>query len=479
MKKPLIIAIVVLALGAGAGFYFLARGREQQQIALRAAPSRPDLGNALPVLRERISEAEDRLARGSKPVEALAELSRLYHANGYLAEAEKCYQGLEQLQPNEARWPHLRATILAGYGDVEPALALWRRVLQLAPDYTPAGLRLGDVLLKLNRTQEAADAYQSVLRVHSDDSYAQLGLARIDWEAGRLNEARARLEQIVRQTNFALGYDLIVSVYEKLGETQRAAAIRGQGRASGAYRDPQDPWLDALMDDCYDVYRLALAGGATARNGDLDTGIRLLQRATQLAPEDVSSCFQLGGLYEQKNDRSAAIAQYRQCTKIAPDFPDGWARLSALLAAAGDNQGANAAVLAGLSHCPDSPGLHRMRARALKEAGQLDQAFAEYERSIQLRSNEADAYVEYASALISAGQTDRGVEQLKKSLEAEPENPDALSTLAFHAITTHDRARADEWMNRVARQPRVPREQAAQLLEVYRRTFGQEFQSRR
>ena len=71
----------------------------------------------------------------------------MYHANGFLDEAGRCYQGLQQLDPAEPRWLHLHATILAGYGQIEPALALWKRVRELAPDYLPAQLRSGDSLL--------------------------------------------------------------------------------------------------------------------------------------------------------------------------------------------------------------------------------------------------------------------------------------------------------------------------------------------
>jgi tetratricopeptide (TPR) repeat protein len=207
-------------------------------------PPVPDLSAVPVVLRERIGAAESRALGRLTAAKGLAELSRFYHANGFLAEAVRCYGGLEQLAPVEPRWPHLHASILAGYGEIEPAMQSWRRVIQLAPAYVPARLRLGDCLLKANRPDEAAAVYADVLRIAPNDSYAVLGLARIDLEAGRWDQARQRLETVVSQTNYNLGYDLIVSLYERIGQRERAAAIRGSAKASGAYRDPPDPWLD-------------------------------------------------------------------------------------------------------------------------------------------------------------------------------------------------------------------------------------------
>src|SRR6185369_15806842 len=93
----------------------------------------------------------------------LIALSRLYHGNGYFAEALTCYGLLSQLDPAEPRWLHLRASILAGYGELEPAIKLWQRVTQLAPNYVAAHLRLCEALLKSNQAAAAAAEYEQVL----------------------------------------------------------------------------------------------------------------------------------------------------------------------------------------------------------------------------------------------------------------------------------------------------------------------------
>lgn len=470
MKRTLII-VVCIALAIAASAWWWQAGRIMDRVATFLPPM-PGLASAPPALRERIAAADARAHSRARAGRGLVELGRLYHANGFLDEAQRCYRGLQQLYPREPRWPHLHATILAGYGDIAAALPLSRRVVELAPDYIPARLRLGDSLLKTNRTAEAAAAYEQVVQRERDNPYARLGLARLDLEAGRLEAARQRLEQLVNQTNYTLGYDLIVSLYERLGLTERANAVRAQSKASGAYRDPPDPWLDALLDDCYDPYRLSLAAGTTAGSGNIAQGRLLLERALAIAPDDLSVRFQLGTMLVRQGDLAAARGELEHCTVLAPDFADAWAHLSALLAQQGRVTDANRILAEGLKNCPLSPGLHLMLARNHQQAGRLGEAIGEFQRSIELRPNEADAYLELGQLFIRADRVAEGVEEMRRALAAEPGNPVALGVLAINAINTGSETEARAWLGRVRQQPRIDGDQVRRLAMAYQKRFG-------
>jgi len=297
----------------------------------------------------------------------------------------------------------------------------------------------------------------------------------LDMDAGRWEDARGKLERVTAQTNFELGYDLIVTVYEQLNQPDAATAVRRRAKASGAFRDAPDPWMDELMDACFDAYRLSLVAGTALRSGDRATATRLLERAMNLAPGDVDVRFQLAGAWSETGDFERARQQLVRCTEVAPTFADGWAHLAALQARAGDRAGAQRTLAAGLGHCPDSPGLHLMRARGLSEAGRPAEAIAAYRRSIELRPNEADAYLELATTLFRLERIPEGLAQLHAALRAEPEHPAVLGLLAFHAVSQGDEASARPWMQRVRAQPRVPAEQVQRLRAAYRERFGRDF----
>ena len=471
MKRPVILLVLAVAVLAGGGAWWWHAGRTQARVAAWL-PDLPDLGSAPAALRDRLAQTDARARSRFGAARGFAVLSRVYHANGFLEEAQRCYQGLQQLDPTEPRWLHLHASILAGYGTIDPALELWRKVRELAPDYLPAPLRMGDGLLKVNRPQEAAAAYEAVLKLSPGNPYALLGLARLDLKAERWDQARQRLEQVVSQTNYALGYDLIVSLYERLGLNQRATDIRGMAKASGAYRDAADPWLDSLIEDCLDPYRLSLTAGTTAGNGDPATALRLLERAIEVAPEDVSVRFQYGTLLVAQGNLAGAIGPLRLCTELSPDFSDGWAHLSSLQARRGEAVAAERTLAQGLKNCPQSPGLHLQYARSLQQAGRIGEAIAEFQTSIRLRPNEPDAYIDLGNVYIRQQRNAEGVAEMRRALEVEPGHPMALSVLTFHAIVTGDEAGAQRSLAAVRAQPRVPREQVQKLISAYREQFG-------
>lgn len=464
-----VTAALILALAAGGLAW---RAREKGRLLAESVPARPDLSAATPELAARIAACEERISQGREAVGSLGELSRLYHANGFLAEAAACYGGLEALQPGEGRWAYRHAMILSGYGENEAAVALFRQVAGGREAYVPARLRLGETLLKLGDVAAAGEIYAGIFEAHPDEPYALLGLARCDLERERWKDARDKLERLVAMTNYALGYDLIVPVYERLGETERAAAIRGQMRAWGAFRDMTDPWMDELLDDSYDAYQLSLAAGAAERRPDVPLAIRRMERAVALAPQSATLRFQLAMLYLKRGEYTKSRAQLETCTTLAPEFADGWAHLSGVLSTVGDRAGSERALDAGLRHCPDSPGLHQMNAERLKTAGRTEEAIAEFRRSIELRPTEADAYIQLAMTLLAAGRTPEGVAVLENALVAEPQNPFVLCTLALHATESRDEPAARRWIAAAKLQPRVKQEDLSRVVNKFTTTFG-------
>jgi len=471
MKLRIALIAVALLVIAAAGMFWK-RAAHDAAIVGPAVPEVPDLSGVSAQLRDRVADADARAHSFWRAGSGLKELSRLYNANGQLAEALRCYETLRNLEPDEARWPHLEASILAGYGQADEATALWKRAVELAPDYLPARIRLGDIQLKSNRPAEAAASYKEVDRRSPGEPHAQLGLARLDLEAGRWEEARKRLEDLVAKTDYTLGYDLIVSLYERLGLQDRAAAIRGSAKASGAYRDPADPWLDDLMVDCYDSYRLALTAGTIARDGRAAEATALLRRAIAIAPDDVSAHFQLGMLAFDQRDFATASEELRLCTAMAPEFADGWAHLSDLQSKQGDVAGADRTLAEGLRECPQSPSLHLMRARRMRDTGRTGEAIVEFETSIRYRPNEADAYIELGTYLLDLGREAEAIRRFRRALEVEPGNPMALGILAFQAITVGDEPEARKLMELVRDQPRVGSSRTESLRDAYRQKFG-------
>ena len=478
MKRlTLLFAVVGLALVAGGGFagYRAWHDGQIRELISINRPKLPILAGVPRELVERITQADQSVPSGRESLTSLIELSRLYYANGFVPEAAQCYQLLLQADPDNARWPHLLATIVAGYGQLDEAWPLWQRATQLAPEYAPAGIRLGDALLKLNDFGRATAAYDKVLRLPGDHPHALVGRARVDLHFGRRAAAQERLEAAVMQTNYQIGADLLTTVYEETQQPARAIEIRSRSKSSGSFSDFADPWVDELFSECYDVYRLQVAGGMAEHRGDDTTALSLLQRALALSPQETSTLYQLGMYHLRKQQPAVARDYFQQCIALRPDFPDGWAQLIVVLRGMGDQSGVEHTLETALLHCPGSPGLHLERARALAAANRLNEAIREFQETIRLRPEEADPYVALASIYFSQDRVEEGIKELRNALKVEPDNPLALSTMAFAAIGTGNETEARKLLERIKLQPRTPAGALQALTTAFYNQFGRSF----
>ena len=475
MTKPTrkwLFGSAIMAVGLVVAGYFFWRAGERRAIAVTSIPPQPGLSGKPAELSERIRACEQRIRTGSDVIGALTELSQLYHANGRYAEAVQCYRGLLRIDSSNPRWSHRFATIVAGYGQLDDAVGLWRRTVALAKDYTPAYIHLADSLLKLNRSAEASPLYKTVLKREPDNPYALLGLARIDMDAGRWTDARKRLESAVAKSEYSVGYDLLVNVCEQLGDTGRAQEIRSRQKGSGAFFDIPDPWLKEMYFDCYDSYQLSVVGGTAAREGDRSTGLSLVERAVSLEPNNGHYHLQAATLYQQSGNPNQARQHLETATKLAPDLADAWENLFSLLTTLGQTEDARRALANGLAHCPDSPSLHFQRGRLLLAGNRLEEAIPDFEKAAAIRPDEASSSFALALIYSRLGRSTESRDALRAALIAEPGYPPALCTLAHDYIVGGDEANARTLMQKIKDQPRVPPQERLKLEQAFQQKFG-------
>jgi len=472
MTRRSSLLLFTLGILLGGGALFGHRVVTRHTLAARYIPAVPALNDRPAVLAESLAEAETRSRNWLKSTRGLAELSRLYHANGFYPEAMTCYDGLRLLEPANARWPHLQASIITNFGRMDEALPLRQQAVELAPDYIPARLRLGDVLLKANRPADAAKVYAEVLRRAPGDPYALLGLARCDLVANDWLKAKERLQEAMAKNPDNIGVlSLLVTVSEHLGDTGAAESLKAAiGRRE--FSDLPDPWVDELAEVCFDPYRLSVSAAVANAAGNRSTALDLLDRAIALAPNASSYQRQAGQLLLDDHNYGAARNHLEKAVALNPADSDAWLRLIDALRGLGQDQAAVSAMLNGLSHCPESPSLHLEYARWLRSANRIEEAIAEFRYAYQLRPSEASPLVELATAYLTAGRTNEAVASLNLALERQPDHPTALATLAFIAVSSNDEAGALRRWEQLRRQPKTPAAIMSQLRQAYQQQFG-------
>jgi predicted Zn-dependent protease len=467
-----LVAAAALVVVACAGL--AARMALRHAAVVEAIPARPDLSTAPSELVYELGVAEQRAHGYLHSVDGLIKLSSLYHANSFYDEAMQCYRALRVLEPRNARWPHLEANILGLFGRQDEALEREQVAVDLAPTYVAARLRLGDEMLIANRRADAARVFSQVLDREPDNPYAGLGLAKVDLLNGDWEKARARLEDCVKKNpEFVGGLETLAAACEHLGLHPEAEALK---RTIGTreFVDLNDPWVDGLMEDCVDSYRLSVAAAVQEFAGNRPVAERMLERAIAFAARASSFHRQLAVMLAHDHNMTEACEHLRRAVAITPRDNDAWLLLYQYLGIMHETAAAEQALREGLADCPDAASLHFEEARRLAGAGRNDEAIAEFRLAFQLNPGDTNPLIQLAGLLFSINRADDALAALDLSLEKLPENPAAIAMLCGYYVTQGNEVKAREWWAHVRNQPRTPPEVAQDLRTAFRAHFGRD-----
>ena len=460
------IATVTLVALAG---YFVFNSQPNEFAAQLDSPPFREI--RVEALAERIESSHLKATRGFASNGALSNLARLYHANGYLGQARQIYELLHDNNVISEKESHRLARILSSYGLQDHAIQGYRTVLATAPDYTPARIHLGNALLKSGDAKQAEIEFRKAMEVDSRSAHALLGLARIRIKRGEWEDARKILEAAAGISNFQIGVDLLATVYEELGEPSESSRLRRE-HDFGAYRDLSDPWIEEMLVDCYDTFRLATAAGMASFRGNFDQAKNLIGRAIELDPTDPMLRFQRGGILQSAGEIASALKSYRKSVQLKPDFSDGWHYMYQIHRDAGNQLEANRILEEGFRACPDSPALLLEMAERMRLESRIDRAIEFTQKAIELRPHEAHAFIVLARLYLQTNRIKSAITAFENALRVEPGNPMALSTLALNAINTRNRIDADRYFERIRKQPKMDPQSVSQLVAKYEAQFG-------
>lgn len=471
MRSSFLVLLFLLLLGCGP--------------ELEPVPQ-PDLGRVEEAVRRQLEEkaAEVTALADAGPGElgeAWGELGRLYHAYDFLSAAESCYENARTLQPDDFRWPYYLGFLHQVRGELEPAAERFREALALRGD-VPALLRLGDVLLELDRPAEAGALFERALELDPESAAAHHGLGKV---AAREDDHAVAVRHFERTLELQPSASLVryplAQAYRALGERERAELHLGRrGNASPTFPDPLVRELDE--DAVGAGLRLTRAGVALAE-GRRDAAIAEYRLALAADPANVEAHLALGTLLAQAGNDGEAKAHLGKAIELDPRHPrnarthlrlgevlqrlgdaaaaEHYARaldagleepreravahlgLGNLLAARRDDEAAAGHYRAALEIAPDLAEAHFNLAGVLGRLGRRDDGMAHYRRVVELQPENAAARLYLAQDLAAAGHYGEALERLEAALAAFPESDAVVHTLARLLAACPDRSRRD------------------------------------
>lgn len=359
--------------------------------------------------------------------------------------------------------------------DLAGAISHCDRVLALNPKLVTDVLKLkGKLLLELGNIDEARAAYTQALALRDDLIWAQLGLARCDIAAGRLQEAKASVQAVLEQNSqYIAAYDLLAQIAQAQGEEgevldalHRSSQVIPSARRSrmvgdAAYRIGDLDQARAAFDNAIRHTRGSLTAQATdvlalaqvhVDSGDADLALKVLSDVpkgwTSSGGFAASQAAVQAQAHIKLGNREAAEKAFGSARKLSDGLRADAATLmlaKAAFAVGQEAQGADILSQAVKADHENKEVLSLAR-KVLADTG--NEAMAE--RIIDAAVSDVAAVVAEAEALMRSARPDESLAKLEEALQGLPENTGMLLAAAqLHLLWMSQKGLHREYVARV------------------------------
>jgi predicted O-linked N-acetylglucosamine transferase (SPINDLY family) len=223
---------------------------------------------------------------------------------GQLEQAIALYGKCVELAPDRPETYYKRANALNGLGRLEPALADYDRAIGLNPSYTYAFCNRGSVLERLGRRDEALASYDRALELDPKDALTHYNRGSVLKDLKRSEEALASLEiALGLNADFAEAHVNRGNVLQEL--RRHEAAVESFERALAL-----NPTIAAALSGLGASLQILMR---------LEEALTTCNKAIALRPDAAASYVNRGNVLVDLDRHAEAAADYLQAIDLQPD----------------------------------------------------------------------------------------------------------------------------------------------------------------
>jgi protein O-GlcNAc transferase len=388
----------------------------------------------------------------SPAIPGLIREAMAHHQAGRLPAAEALYRQVLQLAPEQPDALHLLGVLASQVGKYDVASELIARAIAVHPT-APMYFNLANALKGQGALALAIDSYQAALALQPGyvDALRNLGLAHR--EHGELAKAVGTLRQALAlapqsadlHANLGLALKESGQAEQALASYRRAIALQAghaeahnnlgvllkeQGQLHAAVESYQKA---VALDPAY-VEALGNLGNAFVDLALFDRAADVLADAVRLRPDFAEAHSNLGNALASLGKLDAALGSYRRALQLQPQLAVARNNMGALLARQGRFDEAIACYEAALASRPDYAEAHYNLGNAFKDLERYPLAVASYARALGLRPDYAEAWTNLGNAQKALGKLDDAIGSYAKALQCQPDLAVAHSNMAVACL---------------------------------------------
>jgi tetratricopeptide (TPR) repeat protein len=455
MKRGAAISIVMLAaLYASCG---------------RPVPPVPDvqLSGLDPDVRGVIQKARDEAVAQPKSGQASGRFGMVLEAHTLYEPAVLAFQRASRLDPKDFAWQYYLAIAQEYTSRPEQALAAVSDALRIRPDYTPAVLKRGALLLKLGRFQESDAVLEPLLAQNPGSAETLYTLGRVKFAQGDF----AAAEDLYRRAceaypTYGAAWFGLAEAGRRLGHT---AESEKDYRLAESYKDRNPPSDDQLVREMQKLAtgietRLAEAKRLMDRR-EFDEASRIYKEVLTRHPDNPDCLVNLLYMAQFPNQSSPGEVEalYATASRTSPNVPQVYLYYGTALASQGKFDPAVAAIEKGIALKPDDGEAQAWLADVMMRQHRLPQAIEHYRLALKVEPSFRPARLMLGQLLITTGRSREAIPVLVPALQGNDRmTPVFLMTLAQAYVNSGDPAKATEYLKQA--RPLVVQSGPQQLL---------------
>jgi tetratricopeptide (TPR) repeat protein len=402
-------------------------------------------------VRGAIEKAHDEAVAQPQSGQATGRLGMVLEAHTLYEPAVLAFQRAIRLEPKEFAWRYYLVIAVEHTSRPEDALTAVSDASRIRPDYTPAVLKRGALLLRLGRFQESDAVLEPLLAQNPNSAETLYNLGRVKFAQGDFTAAA----DLYRRACEA--YPTYGAAWFGLAETERrlgrGAESEKNYRLAESYKDRNPPSRDQLFAEVQKLAtgietRLTEAKRLMDRR-QFDEASRIYKDVLAQHPDNPDCLVNLLYMAQFPNQSSPeeVEALYATASRVSPGIPQVYLYYGTALASQGKYEAAVRAIEKGISLKPDDGEAQSWLADVMMRQNRPAQAIEHYRLALKVEPSFRPARLMLGQLLITTGRSGEAIPVLLPALLGNDKTtPLFLMTLAQAYANSGDKAKATEFL---------------------------------
>lgn len=395
---------------------------------------------------EAVAPLEKLLQEAPDSFEVHELLGLVYSAQSQDTKANAHLMKAVQLKPNSADAQSNLATSLARLGKFDLAIEHFRKAAEIEPASFDANRNLGEAYVRVGNVTKALPFLEKAQSINPDSYENGYDLSLAYLMTGHISEARAGVQNLLKQKNSAELHNLLGQIEEKDGQfvaaaNQFEAAARIEPSEGNLFDWASELLLHRTLDPAVAVFEegarrypdsqrmIVGLGMSYYARGNYDDAVKAFLRGADLNPSD-SRCYKfLARAYDSSpSQASEVIKRFKRFAELQPHNGQAlyYYAMSLWKGKRAQDPDLNLKQIESLLHGaiaadPKLPEAHLQLGNLNSDQGKFAEAIPEYKRALELNDDLADAHYRLGQAYVRTGQKDLAQDQLQvyQKLRAE------------------------------------------------------------